>query len=92
MNWRDRAECRHEDPDLFFPIGTSGPAVLQTQQAKAVCERCPVLGECRAWALDHAQDGGVWGGLDEDELRALRRRLARRRVRSAGSAPGSARR
>lgn len=82
MDWRARAECRHEDPDLFFPIGTSGPAVLQAQQAKAVCHRCPVLNECRTWAVEHAQDGGVWGGLDEEELRMLRRRLVRSRAKS----------
>ena len=37
MDWRDRAICREDDPELFFPIGTSGPALLQIQQAKAVC-------------------------------------------------------
>lgn len=44
--WRDQATCRYEDPELFFPIGTSGPALLQTEQAKAVCARCPVREQC----------------------------------------------
>ncbi|MFI6655126.1 WhiB family transcriptional regulator [Streptomyces sp. NPDC050523] len=72
--WRDRAACRSEDPDLFFPIGTSGPSLLQTEQAKAVCRRCPVREECLRWALDTGECMGVWGGTSEMERRALRRR------------------
>ena len=78
MNWRDRAYCRDEDPELFFPIGKSGPAVLQIREAKTVCRDCPVVDVCLAWALEHGEDWGVWGGLSEEERRALRRRSARR--------------
>lgn len=83
MDWRHRAICRDEDPELFFPVGTSGPAIAQIQTAKAVCGRCPVASECLAWALESGQDAGVWGGLSEDERRALKRRNARVRTRSA---------
>ncbi|GAA4042275.1 WhiB family transcriptional regulator [Streptomyces shaanxiensis] len=71
-DWRDHAACRHEDPDLFYPIGTSGPTVLQTQQAKAVCRRCSVREQCLRWALDMDQFIGIWGGKSEAERRALR--------------------
>ncbi len=83
MDWRHRAICRDEDPELFFPVGTSGPAIAQIQTAKAVCARCPVASECLAWALESGQDAGVWGGMSEDERRALKRRKARVRTRSA---------
>ncbi|MFF4258394.1 WhiB family transcriptional regulator [Streptomyces sp. NPDC001663] len=76
-NWRDQAACRYEDPELFFPIGTSGPALLQTEKAKAVCGRCPVRERCLEWALGHGEILGVWGGTGETERRALRRRRAR---------------
>ena len=36
---------------------------------------------CLAWALETGQDAGVWGGLSEDERRALKRRNARARAR-----------
>ncbi|WP_455428463.1 WhiB family transcriptional regulator [Klenkia terrae] len=82
MDWRHRALCRDEDPELFFPIGTTGPAVTQIEQAKAVCHRCPVVQSCLEWALTSGQDSGVWGGLSEDERRALKRRTQRARVRT----------
>jgi WhiB family redox-sensing transcriptional regulator len=82
MDWRHRAICRDEDPELFFPVGNSGPALLQIAEAKAVCERCPVMNECLNWALETGQDAGVWGGLSEDERRSLKRRRARARARS----------
>jgi len=78
-DWRDRAACRHEDPDLFFPIGTAGPALMQTVRAKAVCLRCPVRERCLRWALDTRQAVGVWGGTSEGERLALLRRTAVRR-------------
>jgi WhiB family transcriptional regulator, redox-sensing transcriptional regulator len=83
MDWRHHALCRDEDPELFFPIGTTGPAALQVEEAKAVCRRCPVVTDCLQWALDTGQDAGVWGGLSEDERRALKRRSARARARTA---------
>jgi WhiB family redox-sensing transcriptional regulator len=83
MDWRHRALCRDEDPELFFPIGTSGPAVTQIEQAKSVCQRCPVVQSCLDWALRSGQDSGVWGGLSEDERRALKRRQTRTRAFTA---------
>jgi WhiB family transcriptional regulator, redox-sensing transcriptional regulator len=74
MDWRHDAACRDEDPELFFPVGNSGPALLQIAEAKAVCHRCTVASDCLAWALASGQDAGVWGGMSEDERRALKRR------------------
>ena len=82
MDWRHRAACRDEDPELFFPIGNTGPALVQIEEAKVVCRRCSVVDECLRWALESGQDAGVWGGLSEDERRALKRRNARLRARS----------
>ncbi|WLQ38903.1 WhiB family transcriptional regulator [Streptomyces laculatispora] len=83
QNWREHAACRDADPDLFFPIGTTGPALVQAEDAKAVCHGCPVREVCLQWALENGQDSGVWGGLGEDERRALKRR-SRRRAKEHG--------
>ncbi|HVA61684.1 MAG TPA: WhiB family transcriptional regulator [Mycobacteriales bacterium] len=83
MDWRHAAACRDEDPELFFPIGNTGPALLQIEDAKAVCRRCPETEPCLQWAIETGQDAGVWGGLSEDERRALRRRGARARAHTA---------
>ena len=82
MDWRHRAVCRDEDPELFFPVGNSGPALAQIADAKLVCNRCPVTTECLTWALESGQDAGVWGAMSEDERRALKRRNARTRART----------
>ena len=83
MSWHDYAACRGENPELFFPIGTTGQALLQLQQAKAVCGRCAVQSLCLEWAVLAGIDDGVWGGLSEDERRTLKRRTAR----TGGHAP-----
>jgi WhiB family redox-sensing transcriptional regulator len=82
MDWRHRAACRDEDPELFFPVGNSGPALLQIAEAKTVCRRCPVVSRCLTEAIECGDDAGVWGGMSEDERRALKRRNARTRARS----------
>lgn len=81
MDWRHQSACLDEDPELFFPIGNTGPALAQVEQAKKVCARCVVREACLQWALDAGQDYGVWGGMSEDERRALKRRNARNRAR-----------
>jgi WhiB family redox-sensing transcriptional regulator len=79
-DWRDRAVCRDTEPDLHFPIGTNGPALLQTEKAKANCRRCPVSDECLRWALEAGVDDGIWGGMTEEERRHHKRQPANRRV------------
>lgn len=80
-DWRDFAACRQEEPRLFFPDGSTGPWLLVIEQAKAVCGRCPAVDWCLQWALETGQESGIWGGLSEDERRAMKRR-GRARPRS----------
>ena len=84
-SWRGSAACRSVEPDLFFPIGTTGTALHHIAAAKAVCATCPVTSECLDFALETNQDSGVWGGTSEEERRQLRR--ARARARRVGVQP-----
>lgn len=73
-HWTDRAACRAEgtDPELFFPVSYSGPALWQVAAAKAVCARCPVAADCLSWALRAGETDGIWGGTTPEERRAIR--------------------
>jgi WhiB family transcriptional regulator, redox-sensing transcriptional regulator len=79
-DWRDSAACRDTDPDLFFPVGTTGPAIEQIEAAKAVCRECEAQTACLEFALATNQESGIWGGTSEEERRKLRKAwLARQR-------------
>jgi WhiB family redox-sensing transcriptional regulator len=83
-DWRDLASWRESEPNLFFPVGTTGPAVEQIDAAIAICSTCMVQEDCLQYALETNQESGVWGGYAEDDRRRLRKRwLADRRRRSA---------
>jgi WhiB family redox-sensing transcriptional regulator len=71
-NWRDDAACRNADPELFFPLGTAGPALGQVREARRICQACRAQTQCLAWALDNEVTDGVWGGTTEDERRVIR--------------------
>jgi WhiB family redox-sensing transcriptional regulator len=81
-NWRDGALCRDTDPDLFFPVGTTGPALDQIEAAREVCLMCPAQEPCLEFALATNQESGVWGGTSEEERRKMRKSwlAARRRA------------
>jgi len=83
--WRELSTCRDSDPELFFPIGSTGSAVGQIEKALAICSACSVQEACLQYALETNQEAGVWGGYAEDDRRRLRKRwlAERRRQRQA---------
>ena len=78
--WQDAAECRGEDLLLFFgPDGERQPErEIRERKAKGVCATCPVRLECLNYAVSRPEKYGTWGGLNEDERSAERRRRMRR--------------
>ena len=73
-DWRRNAACTSHHPELFFPIGNSGPALAQLERAREICRSCPVRLACLEWAIVVGADDGIWGGLSEQERQSLRRR------------------
>lgn len=69
--WTARAACRgHLEPELWWPDANN---IRSIRRALAVCRTCPVLAECREWALKHMPDSeGIAGGLTGPQRRALR--------------------
>jgi WhiB family redox-sensing transcriptional regulator len=74
-NWLEFAECRNMDPDYFFPVGNTGPALEQIEKAIAVCRTCLAQTVCLEYALKTNQDNGIWGGTTEEERRQIRKNM-----------------
>jgi hypothetical protein len=58
VNWHEDVACRDADPDMFFPIGTTGAALRQMEEAKRICRDCPVQIQC-LW-LGAGERGRRW--------------------------------
>jgi WhiB family transcriptional regulator, redox-sensing transcriptional regulator len=81
VGWEHYAGCLGTDPELFFPLGNTGPAVGQAEEAKAVCRTsCPVVADCLRGALLRGEGDGVFGGMTVDERKALVRYASRHGV------------
>ncbi|WP_083864711.1 WhiB family transcriptional regulator [Nocardia brevicatena] len=80
-DWQTRGSCRGVESAVFFhPDGERGRARAdRVRRAKEICGTCPVLAQCRSYALSVSEPYGVWGGMSEDERRTYGRRHTWRR-------------
>jgi len=62
------AECKGMPTEIFYPEDDE-----PDDNARAICRRCPVIKECREYALLYEREG-FWGGLSEAERRSVRRK------------------
>ena len=79
--WHHQANCRSVPTPVMFPTMAAG-----VEQAKAICEGCPVQEPCLETALKHSADHGVWGGTSERQrhrMRGLTGKLHRSRSETA---------
>ncbi len=77
VNWRSAGACLSADPDLFFPISTTGPGERQVAQAKVICAGCVVRQECLEFAMSNDLSYGIWGGSTPEDRQRQRRRTRR---------------
>lgn len=77
--WQLDAACRGTSSEVFFSPSGEGRTArrVREEQAKALCAECPVLTQCRLFALSSNEPFGVWGGTTARE-RALERARAQR--------------
>lgn len=68
-DWQLYARCRNQAVTVFFPSRTlRGAKRLQFEKtAKDICRTCPVLLQCRTFALETHQPYGIWGGMTASE-------------------------
>jgi WhiB family redox-sensing transcriptional regulator len=69
-NWRESANCRGVDPNLFHP--ERGANQADVAAARIICGKCVVSQQCLQFALDNHETKGIWGGLTEKQRRRLR--------------------
>jgi WhiB family redox-sensing transcriptional regulator len=83
MDWASRAACIDKDPTLFFPSSELDSAY---DEARLICETCPVWRDCLTDALVRERENrsrwGMWGGLTPTERERLVTigRVTKRRV------------
>lgn len=57
--------------DLLFFENNNEPYLVE--QAKALCDKCPIRQECLDEALDTKALYGIWGGKTPSERKRIRR-------------------
>lgn len=80
LSWQDRAACRGRSLWLFFGAEGERQAerAVRERNAQHVCRQCPVRAACLDYAVTAPERSGIWGGLNEDDRQAERRRRMRR--------------
>lgn len=73
--WRSKANCSDTPVDVFFP--DKGGSKQKIAKAKAICQECKVMEDCRDWSLQFSERAllGIFGGMTTIDRRRERRRL-----------------
>lgn len=101
MAWQDDAACINVPSEIFHPTivdeegvewfddGTIWEAFGDTSgyydQARSICEQCPVRQACLSQALQEKERWGMWGGLTPIERRRIERKKRRDRLKERRS-------
>lgn len=69
--WKKYAACRGKGlTSIFF----ADRYTKEQAEAKKICATCPVKQACREYGLSlGAGEGGIWGGLNQNDRRRVRR-------------------
>lgn len=86
MKWMERAACRGQNINLFFPEIPQGDSSLQCwQPGLAFCVDCPVTRECADFIEPYEKAAGrrdgIYGGMTPKQRDQYRRKAVAIRVR-----------
>lgn len=68
--WVTEARCG-DNPELWFSSDA-----IEKDVARDICRSCPVILQCRNYAIDNGITDGIWGGLDNLGRRRWKARTA----------------
>lgn len=80
LGWLNEAACKEVGPTRMYPEPGNR---LAEAEAIATCLGCTVMDECLAYALQHRENVGVWGGHTAQERIKIRRKITREHSREA---------
>ncbi|MEV0994610.1 WhiB family transcriptional regulator [Nonomuraea sp. NPDC050202] len=80
--WQEEAACSGENLVLFFGSDNERQPEkgIRERKAKEICAQCPVRSACLLYAISEPVKYGLWGGMNEDERQAERRRRMRHNI------------
>lgn len=68
QEWSEEAACKGTQADeKWF---SKSPDIALLLRVK-YCNRCPVLDECREYALENRPEYGVWAGMMPSSIRSM---------------------
>ena len=68
-----------QGPGAVLPVGNTGPALLQIEEAKTVCRSCEVIDVCLKWAIETARTPACGVAPVKTSVALVKRRAARAR-------------
>ncbi|MCB1016258.1 MAG: WhiB family transcriptional regulator [Acidimicrobiales bacterium] len=74
-----KAACRGPQAAVFFPppqFERKDEKLEREARAKEICETCTVKEPCLDYAVSIREPHGIWGGLNENERKALLLRVS----------------
>lgn len=67
LEWLSQASCKGKTDTFFGPYNEKvSSRRTRERDAKRICEKCPVMYQCRQYARENGELG-VWGGEGEEE-------------------------
>ena len=78
----ENGEEWYDDGTIWAAFGDTDPYY---EDARRICDMCPIKQECGEYALENKERWGMWGGMTPIERRRIERRERRERLKQRRS-------